>query len=127
MSTKLSRRTLARYVVAEYANGRALGEPIDEVAAYLIETRRTREAELVVRTILDELATHGTVVATVTTAQQLKDSVRKQLIGTIDADTVHMREVIDPGVIGGVIIETPGSKLDASIRHKLARLREAKL
>lgn len=127
MADKLSRRKIAQYVADNSGSEKALGNALTSVAAYLIDARRTREATLVVRAIEDELAARGTVIATVTTARPLNAALRASIEKLIDAKKLALREQTDPNVIGGVRIETPGSKLDATLQTKLLALSRAKL
>ena len=127
MADKLSRRKIAQYVADRSGSAKELTAAIEHVAGFLVDTRRTREANLVVRAIEDELASRGQVVATVTTAHPLDAALRASIETLIDAKKLSLREQIDPEVIGGVRIETPGSKLDATIQTKLLALSRAKL
>ncbi len=126
MAVKLSRRKLARYAADSVVNGSVPAAVIEELAAYLIESRRQRELALVVRAIEDELAERGTVVASVTSAHGLDDELRTAVTARINAADVRLREIVDPGVIGGVRIATPSATLDTTIRHSLTLLRGAK-
>lgn len=127
MADKLSRRKIAHYVADRAETSKKLADAMQHVAAYLVDTRRTREANLVVRAIEYELAARGQVIATVTTATPLDATLRKSIETLINAHSLSLREQIDPDVIGGVRIETPGSKLDATIQSKLLALSRAKL
>ena len=71
MQGKISRRKLALYVADAVEAKQKLGSVLAEVAAYLVETKRTREAELLVRAVEDELAVRGVVIAHVVTARPL--------------------------------------------------------
>lgn len=124
---KLSRRKLAEYVASQAKNGTVPSRVIEQVAAFLVETGRGREVELVARAIENELATCGVVVSDVTTAYALTDDERSEIQKLIGADTVYFRETVDPRVIGGVRIKTPGKTLDATIMNKLQALKRAKL
>jgi F-type H+-transporting ATPase subunit delta len=126
MAERLSRRKIAKYVADNVSKGVAADEVISEVAAYLIDSRRTRELALVVRAIEDELADRGEVIANVTTARTLDDSLKKSVESLVRAKTIHLRESIDESVIGGVKIDLPGATLDATIKRKLLALRQAK-
>ena len=126
MASKLSRRKIAAYVADNVSNGAATSAVIAEVAAYLVESRRTRELQLVIRAIEDELAARGEVIANVTTARTLDDSLRKAVSSLVGAQTIHLRESVDESVIGGVKIDLPGATLDATIKRKLLALRQAK-
>jgi F0F1-type ATP synthase delta subunit len=126
MAERLSRRKIAKYVADNVSKGVAVDEVISEVAAYLIDSRRTRELALVVRAIEDELADRGEVIANVTTARTLDNSLKKSVESLVRAKTIHLRESIDESVIGGVKIDLPGATLDATIKRKLLALRQAK-
>lgn len=126
MQHKLSRRKLALHVVEAVKNGTIPADTLRQAAAYLIDAGRTREVVLVARAIEDELAERGVVVATVTSAGPLDDVLRQAVTSQVAAKTVALKEVIDPSVLGGVRIDMPGKRLDATISRKLTMLRSAK-
>ena len=129
MANRISRRKLAEHVAAELLKGKT--SVLDELAAYLIDTRRTREAELIVRDVEAALLESGTLLADVVTAHELSGSTKTALIDYLqkktDAKTVKLRESRDESLIGGVKVTIPGAVLDTSIRHKLNVLRTTKL
>jgi len=127
MTQKISRRKLASYVVDRFESGAPLATLLKEVAAYLVDSKRTREADLLVRTIEDVFAERGLVVARVTTAHPLTDALRREISKLVGGDKVHLDEIVDSTVIGGVRIDTPGKSLDATIERKLLALRQAKM
>ena len=126
MQQKISRRKIAQYVVTSHESGAPLETLMTEVAAYLIATKRTREADLTVRAIEDVLAGRGTVVARVTTAHPLDEQLRREITALVGGN-VSIDEIVDPAVVGGVRIETPGKLLDATVKRKLLALRQAKM
>jgi F-type H+-transporting ATPase subunit delta len=126
MQGKISRRKLAQYAVDAHAKG-TLSRALQEIAAYLIESRRLRETELVVRAIEDEFAARGTVVAHVATARPLTSELQAAIMQLVGAKEISIVESVDPDLIGGVRIETPGKLLDATIKRKLLALRQAKI
>lgn len=127
MQGKISRRKLALYVAETFEATHKLDTVLTEVAAYLVEAKRTREAELLVRAIEDELAARGIVIAHVVTARPLAQELEKAIKNLIDAREIHLDAEVDPSVIGGVRIETPGKLLDATIKRKLLALHQAKI
>jgi F-type H+-transporting ATPase subunit delta len=127
MQGKLSRRKIAAYVTSHVKNGVVPSSVLQEVAAYLYETRRLREMTLVVRAIEDALLEKGTVIATVTSARELDSQLRAAVMSQLGSNDVHLREVVDPSVIGGVRIQTPEASYDGTIAHKLNGLRAAKV
>ena len=126
MQDKISRRKLAEYVADSIEDGTDVAATLEQLAGYLIDSRRTRELDLIVRTTEAVLAERGTVIARVTSARALNDAVRKKVESQIHANRVIYEEIIDRSIIGGVRIETPGQLLDATMKRKLLTLRQAK-
>lgn len=124
MATKISRRKLADYAARELVAGNA--KVMNELAAYLVSERRTKEAELLVRDIETALATRGEMVADVTTARELtleaRDALKQFIASTSGAKKVTLRESIDPLVIGGARIATPNMLFDGTVANKLEKL-----
>lgn len=127
MSERISRRKLANYVVEAIEHGSGADEAIAELAAYLIETKRTREAELVVRSIEDTLAEHGTVIAHVSSAHPLDENVHETIQRLLNASTLHLTKEVDPSLIGGIRVEAPGKRLDATVKRNILALSQVKL
>lgn len=127
MQGKLSRRKIAQYVASHASNGRVPEAVVQEVAAYLLESRRLRELPLVVRAVEDALAERGVVVATVTSARPLDDTLRAAVKEQAGGTEVYLREVVDPSVMGGVRLQTPDASIDVTVQHKLQALRAAKV
>lgn len=125
---KLSRRNIASVWAEEIAAGRDITH---KVAAYLVEARRTDEADLIVRDTEAALAERGIIVADITSASALSSATHKALekfLGTaMDAKHVAYREHTDPHVIGGVRIEAAGQQLDATLRTRLNQLKASKI
>lgn len=125
MSATLSYAKIARYAVKELQAGNR--DVIREIAAYLIDERRLRESDLVIRAILEKLEASGVVLADVTTAETLSDEMTAQIKALTGATSLEIREHIDPSVLGGIRIETPTKQLDATFAHRLSQLRERKI
>ena len=75
--TTLSRRHLAQYAAEKLAQGDR--SVVEQLAAYLVASRRTKEAELLVRDIERWLETNGVVVARVTSAHELDNDFLEAL------------------------------------------------
>jgi F-type H+-transporting ATPase subunit delta len=127
MAMRLSRRKIATYAADRLLDGASKKEVLRSVAAYLVETRRTREQILVVREIEDVLALRGYVVADVTSAHPLSEALKSQIKELVKADTLQLRELVDPTVLGGMKIDVPGKRFDGTIRRKLTALRAKQL
>lgn len=127
MPARLSRRKLAAYAAEKMLAGTSKKQILKELAAYLMETGRVREAALLVRDIEHELADRGVVVASVVTAHPLTSSVKSDIDKLAGAKSVQLRETVDPAVLGGIQINLPGKRFDGTIRHKLNALRASKI
>lgn len=127
MAARLSRRKLAAYAVEKILSGTPKKTVIKELAAYLVDTGRTREAELIVRDLEDALAERGVVVANVVTARPLTTAAKTEIQKLVGAKNLQLREAVDPEVLGGIRIELPGQRFDGTIRHKLNALKANKV
>jgi F-type H+-transporting ATPase subunit delta len=123
MAARLSRRKIAHHVTDKLLAGVKLAPVMKEVAAFLVETRRTREFDLLVRDIEGELAAKGVVVADVVSAYPLADELKKQIGELVGAKDLQLRSTVDPEVLGGMRIDVPGRRFDGTLRHKLAALK----
>lgn len=130
MSTapKASRRQVIAALINMLETGKSVRQVARTLAAYLVETRQTRNAELYIRDF--ELAAAerlGVTAAYVYSASELSDKVRKQVEQLVKAKSgtkaVEMVEKIKPELIGGIIIKTADAELDGSVRTKLRNLR----
>ena len=128
MPSRLSRRKIASYIAEQLAKGGNQTAVIKRLAAFLIDNKRTKEVQLIIRDIEFELQNRGIILAEVTTASELTDATRKEierLVGWYaDPGRIELRQFIDPAVIGGVRIDIPGKRLDATIARRLAIFRE---
>lgn len=127
MAIRLSRRKIAGYIAQQLAADGAVEQLVQQLAAFLIDSRRTNEVSLVVRDIEYELTKQGIVLARATSAFNLTEATRLAVTKLIEdktgAQQVQLHQFIDPSVIGGVKIDLPGSQLDATIARKLTLLR----
>lgn len=123
MAARVSRRKIAHYVTRQLLGGAKQKAVMKEVAAFLVDARRTRELDLVIRDIEAELANHGIVVADVLSAYPLADELKKEVGKLVGAKDLQLRETIDPSVLGGMRVDMPGARFDGTLRHKLAALK----
>ena len=125
MAGRLSRRALATFVAKELLADN--DQVIDWLAALLIEERREREADLLVRDIESILADSGQMIVQVDTARPLDVATKKEIESMFDQHEVHIKETVRPELIGGVKITTPTQSLDRTIAKKLEMLRTAEI
>ncbi|MGH7196344.1 MAG: F0F1 ATP synthase subunit delta [Candidatus Saccharimonadales bacterium] len=125
---KISRRRLARELV------RVLKEQperrrdiVRQTAAYLIDTKQSGQAHLLVNDIADELMqTDAHLAAEIRSAFPLTQNARQNITATLKqqtgAKTVELSEEIMPELLGGVVVRAPGYELDASVRRQLKQI-----
>ena len=103
MATRLSRRKIAAHYADELVAGRDI---MKSLAAFLVESRRIREYELIVRDIEAALAERGVLVADVASSHTLsaaaKKAVESYLAQATGAKQIQMRQSVDESLIGGV-------------------------
>ena len=126
--TRISRRKIAATLVELLDNGRSCKDVAKLLAAYLVKTGQAREAELYIRD-LESMIAERFGIATVRVysakrlSQQIRSQVKKLVKNSTGASKLELIEVIEPTLIGGIVIRTADAELDRSVRTKLQRLR----
>lgn len=127
MAKKVSRRAVAMYIADQMVYGTSVKSLAKQLAAYLIDTRRTKEVELIVRDIEYYLAEKGHVSGTVTSAYALSAEMKASLESFVKKQTsakaVSLETTVDESVLGGVKIALPGKEFDATIARALTTLK----
>jgi F-type H+-transporting ATPase subunit delta len=121
-----SRTQVAAYVADQLEKDRA--GAIRSAAAWLVDHGQARGADYLARDVAQVLAERGYVSVRVVTARTLDEVARQRVEAYVRAQTgakeLELETAVDPSLIGGVIVETPGRILDASVKTKLARFVE---
>lgn len=129
MAQRLSRRKIAAYFAGRLVDGKKTA--LHELAAYLVDSHRERELDLIVRDIETALAERGVLLADVASSHGLSAAAKKDvqvyLQTKTGADEVYLRETIDPELLGGLRVATPDSELDATLRQRLNQLKASKI
>ncbi len=121
---KLSRRQVTSYIATQVLGGADVAQTMQQLAAYLVETRQTKQTEYYIADIEKAVAAAGHTVVDVVTAHSLNDELRTAISAALaDGGDVSLREHTDATLIGGVIIKTPSGEYDASLRSALQRLK----
>lgn len=124
---KLSRRAVTEYIAERLLAGDPQQKLIEQLAAYLIENRRTKEVSLIIRDIQYYLAEKGHVMGTVTSAFELnkatEDAIKAFAKSESGASHVQLDTVVDPTVLGGIRLTLPGKELDTTISRKITLLK----
>ncbi len=93
----------------------------------LVDKRRIMFLETIGQQYLELLRKFNQVVlAEVTSAKELEDEQKQRIVekvkGMTDANDVELKTIIDPSLIGGVIIKVGSRVIDASLRGQLRRI-----
>jgi F-type H+-transporting ATPase subunit delta len=99
------------------------------LASMVVGTGRGRELPDIVDALLELSASQeGRQVAEVRSAIDLSEDQRQRLaeaLKTATGSDVDVRVVVDPGVVGGLVVRVGDQVIDGSVRHRLAQLRES--
>lgn len=129
MPSRISRRILAQHVADSLRDGDT--NVITQLAAYLIDARRTNEADLIVRDVESALAASGVIIADIISARDLSEELKKAVVSYVtklaDASEVHVRTDIDESLLGGVRVQVPGAEYDGTVRRQLTKLQAMKV
>lgn len=119
--SKLSINQLAEYAVDQLEAGVDSTLLSRKLAAFLLDTRQTREAGKLSRAIEAELNKRGQNQVTITSAHKVSEETKKQLATLLGAKNPVFSEEIDPQVIGGVKAKTGETQVDLTVRGRLQR------
>jgi F-type H+-transporting ATPase subunit delta len=121
---QLDRRAKTAAVDAVLGEGDPL---VRNVLRLLIEKNRAGEVEEVAREF-ERLAAieEGQLSVELTTAFELDDDEAQAIVEQIQrasGRTVEATRAVDPGLIGGIVVQAGSRRVDASVRGRLERLR----
>lgn len=126
---QISRRQMAVYAAKAISAGQT--GIVDQLAAYLSETGRKKEVDLLVRDIEKALQAQGIVVVRVKTAFGLevdqRTKVERMIKQRYDAKRVVIAQSKDDNLLGGIVVNVAGEELDSSLRRNINRLRAVKV
>lgn len=127
MARKLSRRSLAHYVAENIVDAKKRPVAVQQLAAHLVYTRRTKELGLIIRDVEAVLLERGVVMGTIISATELSAEVCKTVerfvAAQTGAKTIALDARIDPTVLGGIKLTLPGRELDRTVQHQLTTLK----
>lgn len=127
MAVRLSRRKIAEYCVKELLAGSSRMKLAKLLAAYLVESKRTKELDVIISDIDYEISLHGLVSAEVVSAHALdvstKKAIEKLVADVAEAHKVDLRSSVDSALLGGFRLDFAGLELDTTMAKKLNSLR----
>ena len=132
------RRMVRSPVIARDAQGRAvaaiaehagLGEIATNFLGLLARNRRLFALAEMIRAFDARLARHrGEVTAEVASARPLTEAQQHEIAAALARALdrkVRLRDIVDPSLIGGLVVKVGSRMFDSSLRTKLQRLRFA--
>lgn len=128
MSRRLSRRELANYAIAQLLKGASAKPLARKLAAALIQSGRTKEAELLLSDISSELEKRGKLAQVeITSAHALDKKLTDSLIALAKDRTrtseALVKSRVEPSVIGGFRLETATKVWDKTIKRRLSDIK----
>jgi F-type H+-transporting ATPase subunit delta len=107
--------------------GKSMGKVSMSFIEIIIRKRREEHLFHIAQKFGDLFREHNNIKkAVVTTISPLTAEMRKQLLVVLTQQTgsgIELEEIIDPAIIGGMIVKLEGIQFDDSIRKKLQNLR----
>ena len=126
LSHNISRRSLTQYAAKQIIAGNS-NDVLSQIAAYLIETGKTKDYPLVISDIERQLAELGSVLVRVKSARPLSkkstNKIKEFMLNKTGANNIEVLSEIDESVIGGAIISTADDTLDISLQNRLNKLK----
>jgi F0F1-type ATP synthase delta subunit len=127
--SKLSRRELAIYAVDRLTAGDSPKKVADSVAAVLIESRRSGEADQLVEDIVWLLEVRGhlaeaKVISAHKLSAKLQSELQKAVKNAAKVEQVNMKEEINESLLGGVLVETAVHSWDETVARRLSGMRK---
>ncbi len=120
---KISTNELAKYVVDQLESGVEAPALAEQLSAFLLEERRSRELPAILRAVDLELSRRGNDQVILTAAHETSSEVKKQISELLGVKNPTFTEVIDQNVIGGVKARSGETEIDLTVRGRLNRFK----
>ena len=109
-----------------------LGDNVEKITLSLIDliVKNGRESFIpaIARVFIHETKKYkGITESVLTTAVKVDEKVKKQitdLISEVFKTKVELKEIVDPEIVGGFILQIDDNYIDASIKNKLRKIRK---
>lgn len=130
MSVRISRRKISMFYAKSLIEGVDEKKMASQLAAYLIDNKRTKELDSIIYDIEYQIGKGGLLVVDVVSAHSLNESTRKKISDYVSrvtsASSVQLREHLDSRVLGGVKLEFAGQSIDTTIMGRLNKFKNVK-
>ncbi len=124
---KIPRRQIAQVISDKTITSKYSSKKLSkDVAAYLLNEKRVKELDSILRDIQSDWANDGYIDTIVFSAHPLTDNlvnqIKTELFGIYpNAKTIKISNIIDRSLIGGIKIEIASTQQDLSVKAKLKR------
>lgn len=119
---------LKEKIVESVAAKMGLNDAVRNFVSLIVSHQRTHLLREIDQTFVTELNRRlGIEEAEVTTARQLSDAEKKELLGVLERRTgkkIEARFEADEALLGGAIVRVGSTVYDGSVREQLNRMRE---
>ena len=123
--SKIANSQIAEIVLAQLQAGESTDTVMTRLAAYLVQQRRTKDADSIARSLENMLQNSGGhLELQVTTARELSAELSTAIksLFTNQSKDIVINHKVDKAVIGGALVEAPGQRLDLTVRRRLQQL-----
>jgi F0F1-type ATP synthase delta subunit len=121
--SKIANNDIAKYAVDKLESGIETSVLSRQIAAFLLEERRSRDFPAVMRAIDEELARRGSNQIVITSAHIVSEETKKQLATLLEVKNPIFKEEIDSSVIGGVKARSGEIEIDLTVRGRLNKFK----
>lgn len=123
---KLTNTKLAEIFWEMLASGKNKQIVANQIAAYLIENRRTKDLKTISRIMRQiNYSKTGQIEITATSKYPLTQDIKDLVTKLFNAKTAKFTQISSAGTIGGARFKTDGMRVDLTHRNKLNNLRYA--
>lgn len=126
---RVPRHTLAKAIAERTIDVKDEKLLAREIAAYLLEEKRTAELESILRDIMQYRTDNGALEAVAVSAHTLEPKVIEEIAQLLQSTyatskPVKVSQRLDEAVIGGVRIDMANEQLDMTVGAKLSKFKK---
>jgi F0F1-type ATP synthase delta subunit len=129
---KIARSKISNNIASVSLKGKATKSYIKEMAAFLLNERRVKDLDSIMRDVSRDWLNSGVVDVKVTSAFPLSSTAKTDVNKLVkdlypESKKIIIDNQIDENLVGGLKIELPDQRLDVSIRSKLNKFKQLAL
>ncbi|MDO8336267.1 MAG: F0F1 ATP synthase subunit delta [Candidatus Saccharibacteria bacterium] len=123
--TNISRRQVARYAAKQLADGVKNRKVAQYLAAYLHESKTSRQIDLLIADIALFLhQEYGHSAVQMSSMHELTAELKRQIVKNLGiTGNLEINETIDSELLGGVVVTSAGKEYDGSVKTSIKQLK----